>query len=216
MKRTESLIFIISGPAGVGKTTLCNTLKTALGDSIATAITTTTRRPRAGEMDGRDYYFVDDETFQRLIREDAFLEYSVVHGRNFYGLTRREVDQHFLHRRHMLLNMDVQGLMKLRRLAKERAPQVDGRVISVFLMPPDIETLQHRLLMRASDSQSEIDRRLQSAVREMDSAVHYDYLLPSTSIEETLNCMLHIYWAELLRNRNSRSEISVGRMEGTG
>lgn len=202
MKTNESLIFIISGPAGVGKTTLCNALKNVLGEKIAAATTTTTRQPRAGEIDGRDYHFVDEATFQRLIEADAFLEYSVVHGRNFYGLTRREVEQHFALHRHMLLNMDVQGLMKLRQVVRDDGLQrLARRVISVFLVPPNREALQERLRRRASDSPAEIDRRLQSAVREMESSVHYDYLLPALSIDGTLDAMLHIYHAELLRNR---------------
>lgn len=202
MKTNESLIFIISGPAGVGKTTLCNALKNVLGEKIAAATTTTTRKPRAGEIDGRDYHFVDEATFQRLIAADAFLEYSVVHGRNFYGLTRQEVEQHFALHRHMLLNMDVQGLMKLRQVVRgDGLQRLARRVISVFLVPPNREALQERLRRRASDAPAEIDRRLQSAVREMESSVHYDYLLPALSIDGTLDAMLHIYHAELLRNR---------------
>lgn len=197
------LIFIISGPAGVGKTTLCGGLMNHLAGRISPAVTTTTRSPRSGEVDGVDYYFVSTETFQRGILEEEFYEYSVVHGQNFYGLTRREILRHFLCGKDVLLNMDVQGAMKMRKLAQDAdSERVAKRVVTIFLQPPSMDALKERLFGRGTDSAEEIERRLRSAVLELQSAKEYDYFLPTETADVALNAMTHIYFAEKLRNRN--------------
>lgn len=196
----RSLIFIISGPAGVGKTTLCQHLKKNLADRIENAITSTTRPTRCGEIHGKDYYFLSIDDFKKAIGNDVFCEYSIVHGHHYYGLTLDEVRRHFNSGKDILLNMDVQGAMKLHRLSLTREDHfLRNRVVSIFLFPPSIEDLRKRMYRRKTDAGEEIERRLQSATSELQSAPYYDYLLPAITPQQTLKSMLHIYYAEKLR-----------------
>ncbi|MDR3117254.1 MAG: 50S ribosome-binding GTPase [Puniceicoccales bacterium] len=199
----KPLLFIISGPTGVGKTTLCRNLLARCGKKFAIAVTTTTRPPREGEVTGRDYYFVDRERFERMLAEDAFHEHSTVHGQHLYGLTKAEVQRHFDRCRDILLNADVQGATKLRRLAAEDSSGLlHGRVVTTFLLPPPEEELRDRVLRRGPMEREELERRIGSARGEVARASSYDYTIPAGTAEETLKNMLHIHAAEKMRNRS--------------
>lgn len=195
------LIFIISGPAGAGKTTLCRNLVARCGERFAFAITTTTRPPRPGEVDGRDYFFIGREEFIRLLGEDAFFEHSTVHGVHLYGLTKGEVRRHCERGNDVLLTVDVQGARKLRQLSESDDGEcLRDRVVTIFLLPPPVNELRERILRRGPVSAEEMERRIRSAHAEIGNAPFYDYTIPPDTADETLRNMLHICEAERMRN----------------
>ncbi|MDR3316474.1 MAG: hypothetical protein LBS68_00115 [Puniceicoccales bacterium] len=194
------LALIISGPAGVGKTTLCRNLVAIHGDRFAYAVTTTTRPPRSGERDGYDYYFVGRDKFQELLGHNAFYEHATVHGQHLYGLTRGEMERHFSVGHDVLLCMNVQGAMKLHRLAMAESEHfLHGRVVTIFLLPPDFNELRTRIQLRESIDEGELRRRMESIQGELRDSVYYDYLVPPGSRELALQNLIHIYHAEKMR-----------------
>lgn len=193
---SSPLMLLISAPSGAGKTTVCEQLlQTTPG--LARAITCTTRSPRAGEVDGKDYYFLDDATFQARQAASEFLESAQVYGKR-YGTLRSEVLSRLDHGQDVLLNIDVQGAKTIR--AKARADAELARVlVTVFLAPASLDVLAERLAKRGKDAPEVIQTRLQAAREELACWRDYDYLVLSTSIEEDLRRMRTIYEAEKRR-----------------
>ena len=137
-----ALLFILSGPAGSGKTTLCDRLVASCPE-MQRVVTSTTRAPRPGEVHERDYFFFSDEEFDRLIADQAFLEWARVHT-NRYGTLRTVVEHKLSRNIDLCMNVDVQGASSFRRAA-ETHPLLKQRLVTVFLMPPDLEELRQRL-----------------------------------------------------------------------
>jgi guanylate kinase len=205
---TLPLIFVISGPTGVGKTTLCRSVVGALPNRIITAVTTTTRPPRSNEVSGVDYYFTAKDEFLRMRNRGEFLEYSRVHREHFYGLTHSEIRRHFDNGLDVLLNLDVQGAAKLRELARDDESSIlHGRVVSVFLLPPPADKLIRRIRHRGPMPKRELALRLESIRNEVHMARTYDYSIPPGNKRSTFDAMRHIYRAEKLRNRPSGIEL---------
>lgn len=166
---------VISGPSGSGKSTLCKRL---LEDPrVHFSVSATTRAPRPGEVDGRDYRFLDPETFKRRIREGAFIEHAEVHG-NMYGTLRAPMEQALSRGEIYLLEIDVQGALQLRAL---REPG-----LYVFVAPPDMETLRRRLVGRRTDAPEVVERRLKKAEDEMRERVKYDHVVVNDDLERAL------------------------------
>jgi guanylate kinase len=206
---TLPLIFVISGPTGVGKTTLCRNIVGTFPGQIITAVTTTTRPLRSTERNGVDYYFIGKEEFTRMRDEGEFLEYSRVHREHFYGLTHSEIRRHFDNGLDVLLNLDVQGTAKLRELAREKENTIlHGRVVSVFLLPPPDGELVRRIRRRGPMSKRELTLRLESIRNEVRMARTYDYSIPPGNKRFTFDAMRHIYHAEKLRNRHGSINLS--------
>ncbi|MDR2341199.1 MAG: guanylate kinase [Puniceicoccales bacterium] len=204
---TLPLIFVISGPTGAGKTTLCRSIVSAFPGRIITAITTTTRSPRPNEINGVDYYFATRDDFQRMRDQGEFLEYSRVHKEHFYGLTHLEITSHFRNGLDVLLNLDVQGAIKLRELARNQENAIlNGRVVSIFLLPPAERELIRRIRRRSHVSKAELKLRLDSIHGEIRMANTYDYFIPPGSKRFAFESMRNIYRAEKLRNRTNASE----------
>lgn len=157
-------LVVISGPSGVGKTTVCSRLLEH--DAFARVITATTRPPRPGERDGTDYHFLTLERFARWVAEDRFLEWAEVHGRR-YGSPRAATEAILAAGRHALLNIDVQGAASI------RAGTLPA--LTVFLLPPSVEELERRLRGRASDDEETIRRRLAEAQIELDRQDEFDW-----------------------------------------
>lgn len=161
------------------------------------AITCTTRAPRGNERDGIDYYFLDLESFRRRAEAGEFLEHANVHG-NSYGTLKSEVLGKLADGKDVLLSIDVQGA----RVIREQAgfdPQLKRALVSVFLAPPSLKTLEERLQKRGTDSPPVIQKRLSAARQEIAQWRHYDYLIISTTIAEDLRRMLAILAAENMR-----------------
>ena len=185
----QAILLIISGPAGSGKTTLCDQLLEAYSPDIQRVVTSTTRNPRPGEVNERDYYFFSVKDFEELENEGAFYETANVHGRR-YGTLKREVHQKLSKNIDCLLNIDVQGAVAFFESAQSD-PLLAGRLHSVFIMPPDLETLEERIRARGETDDAEITRRLESAKMEISYADQYETLLHTSTREAD--------WAEIQR-----------------
>lgn len=157
-------IFVLSGPSGSGKTTLCRLLEKDLG--LFFSVSATTRPPRAGERDGVDYHFIDRERFQRLLRDNEFLEWADVHG-NYYGTPLAPIEAALSGGQSILLDIDTQGAAQIKKLRPE--------AVTIFIEVPSMEMLYHRLQRRATDDPDSVERRLQRATQELEQRHQYDY-----------------------------------------
>ncbi|ADE55150.1 guanylate kinase [Coraliomargarita akajimensis] len=195
----SGILIIVSGPAGSGKTTVCDRVLSNVA-AIERAITSTTRAPRGEEKDTVDYYFFDRPTFEAKIEAGDFYEYAHVHS-NLYGTLKSEVQSKLNAGVDILLNIDVQGAAQMRETAKADA-LLKGRVITVFIMPPSVEELEKRLRGRGTDAEDEVQRRMTVALEEMKQANDYDYVLLSASMDEDFESLRSIYRAEKMRVRD--------------
>lgn len=160
-------LFVVVAPSGAGKTSLVNRLLEA-ERGIRLSVSHTTRAPRAGEVDGREYHFVARAAFEAMIAAGDFLEHADVYG-NYYGTSRRWIEQELAGEHDVLLEIDWQGALQVRRL-------VPGAVL-VFILPPSIDSLRERLEKRGQDSPAVIARRLDAAREEMRHAAEFDYVI---------------------------------------
>ena len=190
------IILIISGPAGSGKTTLCDQLLENF-PNLARVITATTRDPRPGEVHGEHYYFFSNEEFEAKIAEDAFYEHALVHGRN-YGTLKSEVKRHQNSGHDIILNIDVQGAAIIREKAKTD-PELAAKLTTVFIRPDSVETIRNRLRGRQSDNDEEIERRVKTALEELETAEDHNYVMPTGSREQDYRIISSIYLAEKYR-----------------
>lgn len=175
MKR-EGLILIISAPSGAGKTTLCRELLKRF-PTMRESISYTTRLPRQGEVHGEDYFFVSQEEFQRMIREDAFAEWAEVHG-NLYGTALKTLEESRKNGIDLVLDIDCQGARKLKE-------QLEGGCY-IFILPPSMTELRRRLESRSSDAPDVINRRIVRAVEEIREARWYDYIIINDRLETAI------------------------------
>jgi len=174
----EGIVFVISGPAGVGKTTLCDRLLADFPNTLKRVVTATTRKPREGEVDGVDYHFLTQEQFIGQVNKGAFVEHECVH-QNLYGTQKKAFilsgeNQHY----DLLLNIDVNGASSLKKFADGNT-LLRGVLFSVFVLPSSIEELKDRLTKRGTDNQMEIETRLQTAELEIKRKNQFNYILPS-------------------------------------
>ena len=169
-------LIVISGPSGVGKTTLCNRL---LADGAFRRIrTATTRAPRKGETPDVDYEFIDRDEFEARIAAGRFLEYAEVYG-NFYGTPRDAVEAGIARGESLILNIDVQGA---RQIVDSGLPELT----TVFIAPPDLESLARRLEKRSTDAPDVIERRLRVAQSELEEKNRYDHVIINESLDAAL------------------------------
>jgi len=192
----RTVLLIVSGPAGAGKTTVCDRLL-AEEPHISRVVTATTRAPRDGEADGDDYHFFDPGTFAERVAQDAFYEHAEVHG-HAYGTLKSEVRTKLEAGEDLLLNIDVQGAASLRQAARED-PALQGRLVSAFIMPPSFEDLEERLRSRGADDDEAIQRRLRAAQEEIGRWREYDYCVRSTTRWQDYERLHSIYRAEKVR-----------------
>lgn len=195
----SGLLLIVSGPAGSGKTTVCDRML-AEEPAIQRVITSTTRAPRGEEKDRIDYYFFDKATFEAKIAAGDFYEHAQVHS-NLYGTLKSEVQNKLEAGIDLLLNIDVQGAAQMRDNAK-RDELLQGKVATVFIMPPSLEELEQRLRGRGTDASDEVQRRMKVALEEIEHADQYDYVLRSASRWEDFENLRSIYRAEKMRVRS--------------
>jgi len=161
-------LYIVSAPSGAGKTSLLRAVLEAAGDALALSISHTTRAPRPGEVDGRDYHFVDEARFREMIDAGDFLEHARVFD-HFYGTAQAGVEAQLDAGQDVILEIDWQGAAQVRKVLSES--------VGIFILPPSREALEDRLRGRAQDDDAVIARRMQDAVNEMTHYAEYDYLV---------------------------------------
>ena len=186
----RGLMLLISSPSGAGKTSLSRRL-VADHAGLELSISATTRAPRPGEEDGREYHFVDRPTFDAMIEADAFLEWANVHEHR-YGSPKAPVMAALEAGRDVLFDIDWQG-------AAQIAQKAPADVVRVFILPPTMAELSRRLHARAQDHEDVIQRRLGRAYGEIERAVDYDYVIVNDDYDRALADLAHIYHAERLK-----------------
>lgn len=189
-KTAEGLIFVVSAPAGTGKTTLVKKLTHEFPDA-KTSISFTTRKPRNQEMQGIDYHFIDEAEFKEKIEAGEFLEYVQLYG-FYYGTSRRWVEEQLKSGKHVILVIDTQGGLKL----KEKISAV-----FIFIEPPSLEVLKQRLMTRKTETAEVIQKRLACAEREMIQGNQYNYRIINDQIDTAYHVLKSIFIAETHRIR---------------
>lgn len=200
----EGVIFILSAPSGAGKTTLIKKLLKIFPE-ITLSVSYTTRTPRAGEVDGRDYHFVKPQAFTRMRSKGGFAEWARVHG-SLYGTPREPLERLVRRGRDVLLDIDVHGARKIKRLYR--------RAVAVFILPPSWQELEKRLSLRGTDGTKTIRQRMENARREVREILRYDYFVVNRKVPQALETLKSIVIAErhrVSRGRGSRLEESGGR-----
>ena len=188
LEQSFGVIAILSGPSGVGKTTIYNMLR-VFRKQIHFSVSCTTRARRGSEVDGMSYHFIDDETFERHIKNHDFLECANVHG-FYYGTLKSELD-YIKKGENVLLDIDVQGMKKAREALKSD-PFYYNRVVTVFIMPPSMQELERRLRGRKTDAEDVIQQRLANARGEMSQWRDYDYILVNENSTESAEALWRI------------------------
>lgn len=184
----RGIVFVISGPGGVGKTTLIERLVQNLSFSYA-AVSTTTRAPRKGEKEGEHYHFVSRAQFKASIEAQKFYEYVLFDG-EYYGTAKLEVQRAVEAKKHVFLAIDTEGKRAL------KLPHV-----SIFLMPPSLKILKARLQARRTETEERISRRIQLAEKEMESRFIYDYILVNDNLDSTYQTLHNIVTSETHHTR---------------
>lgn len=188
----RGLLFVMSSPSGAGKTTLSRKLLAA-DANITMSISVTTRKPRPGETDGKDYHFISQERFDTMVENSELLEWAMVFG-NSYGTPRKPVEEALAAGRDVLFDIDWQGTQQL-------AQNMKDDLVRLFVLPPSADALRERLIKRAQDSSSVIAKRMAEASHEISHWPEYDYAIVNDDIEESHRMVTAILTAERLRRR---------------
>ena len=183
---TRGLLIVISGASGTGKGTVCKKLLNDLPE-VSYSVSATTRTPRPGEVDGKEYYFLSVDKFKTWIAEEKFLEYAEVYG-NFYGTPLNKIEERLNRGEDILLEIDVQGALNV----KKKCPEG----IYIFLLPPSLEELKNRIEGRGTESPESLARRLKNAVAEIKIGLQYDYVVVNDTIENAAAQIKSILAAE--------------------
>jgi len=196
----DGILFVLSAPSGGGKSTILKQVMTSL-PGLVFSVSHTTRLPRPGEVDGREYHFVTRDTFLEIRQGEpsGFLEWAEVHG-NLYGTSREEVERHLREGRDVILDIDVQGAMQVVEAAEP---------VTIFITPPSLAELENRLRSRGTESEKDLAVRLENAKKELDCRERYQYLVVNDLLEEAVESLRSIIIAERCRRRRSPTGISV-------
>jgi guanylate kinase len=187
----KGLVFVVSAPAGTGKTTLVRMLLDEFHHHVVESVSFTTRFPRPNEVAGRDYNFITIEEFQKKIEEDEFLEYAQVFG-NYYGTSRKTVEAQQEKGKHVVLVIDTQGALQLRDKLE---------AVFIFISPPSLEELRSRLYRRKSETDEAIEHRLSWAEKEMALCGQYSYHVVNDNLKVAYDALRSILIAEEHKNR---------------
>lgn len=187
---TRGLLLMVVAPSGVGKTSLTRRLVADHGD-LHLSISATTREPRPGEHDGRDYHFVSRPRFDEMVGQNAFLEWAEVYG-NCYGSPREPIMQALDRGESVLFDIDFQGAMKVHK-------QAGSDSVLVYILPPSLAEMSRRLHARSQDSEEVIARRLSRAKDEVSAWEQFDYVILNDDFDRAYADLAHIYHAERLK-----------------
>ncbi len=204
MIEKNGVVLVLSGPSGAGKSSLIKKIDKDIGDYYF-SISTTTRAPREGEVEGVHYHFVSKESFIKDIENDNFLEYALVHG-NYYGTSLRPVRDALSLGKLVIFDIDVQGNMAV----KNRLGDI---TTSVFITPPTLSELKHRLENRSTDSKEVIDGRIKMATREIQRTSEYDFVVVNDDLDTAANVLRQIAITARLKIPNDRINEFVQQWE---
>src|SRR5205807_963793 len=191
----HGILFVLSAPSGAGKTTLVDALRQT--SEFIYSVSCTTRPARAGEVEGEDYRFLYEEEFNARAKAGEFLEDATVHGHR-YGTLLKPIVEDLMNGQDVLIDIDTQGAANIR---KHKDEFIRGALADVFIMPPDVDELRRRLTKRGTETSDEIEARLATAIREMESWSKYRYTIISRTTEEDLQKFRHIMNAERYLSR---------------
>ena len=189
----RGLLIILSSPSGAGKSTLAKRLR-VWDDTLRFSVSATTRAPRAGEVDGTDYYFVSKDRFAEMTRDGDMLEHAEVFG-NFYGSPKGPVQEAIEKGRDVLFDIDWQGAQQINNSA------LADNVLSIFILPPSLTELHRRLVTRGQDSEEVIAGRMRKSIEEIRHWAEYDYVLVNDDLDKTAAQLITIISAERLRRQ---------------
>lgn len=192
----RGLLFVVSAPSGAGKTTICKQVVSDVPD-LWYSISYTTRTPRPGEQDGREYRFVDEATFQQMVQRHEFAEWAHVHG-NLYGTPRSTLTEKMDGGVDVLLEIDDQGAKQIKKKFSD--------AVFIYILPPSLEDLEARLTQRAGDAPDEIQRRLQRAREEVWSYREYYYIVKNDDLKQACKVLESIILAE--RHKTKRLDMA--------
>ena len=196
----KGLLFVISGPSGVGKGTICKKLLERRKE-LKLSVSVTTRAPRPGEIEGVNYFFRSEEQFQDMIERDEFLEYMCVFGKNHYGTPKAYVAEQRAQGNDVILEIDVNGALNV----KKRCPDA----VMIFIAPPSMETLKKRLVGRGTETEEAVERRFAEAVKELAAEGEYDYIVVNDSLDKDVNDTESILVSERLHVSNNPNLINI-------
>lgn len=193
--KKKGMIIIVSAPSGAGKTSICDALIKS-DENIVYSVSTTTREPRKGEKNGREYFFVNDSEFKKMVKTNMFVEWAKVHD-HFYGTSKKVLEQTINKGKDILLDIDVQGAVKIKKQYKE--------ALMIFITTPSLKILKERLIKRNKDSLEVIKRRIENAKKELTYLPKYDYLILNDKLDKSIQEVKSVICAERLsikRNKN--------------
>ena len=193
------LLIVVSGASGTGKGTVCKKILADL-PNVHYSISATTRQPRQGEVDGREYYFISEDDFKQWIADGKFLEFAEVYG-NFYGTPLTKIEERLNRGEDVLLEIDVQGALNVKR------KRPDG--VYIFLLPPSLDELKRRIEGRGSETPDSLKRRLQNAVAEIQIGREYDYAVVNDSVDEAAAQIEAILVAERCRVERNEDKFNM-------
>lgn len=188
----RGFMFVLSSPSGAGKTTIASHVLEREQD-ISLSISYTTRPKRPSEVNGKDYYFTDEPTFQAMVSADQFLEYAKVFG-HYYGTPRASIEQEMAAGKDILFDIDWQGTQQLKQVSS-------GDLVSVFVLPPSMTILEERLRRRDEDSEDVVIHRMDKAAEEISHWAEYDYILVNDDLEQSVQEVRSILTSERLKRR---------------
>ncbi len=186
---SRGTLFVVSSPSGGGKGTIIRHVL-AVVENLSYSVSYTTRAPRLGEVDGREYFFISRDIFDEMTAAGEFLEWACVHG-NFYGTAKRQVAEETAAGLDIIVEVDVQGAASVRQLLMDS--------VSIFILPPSPEVLRQRLLARGTDSPEELEVRLRNAPEELKQYSAFDYVIINDEIEKAVKQLASIIYAERAR-----------------
>ncbi len=184
----KGLLIVYSGPSGAGKSTILHEVLKNDDLNLVFSVSMTTRMPRQGELDGKDYFFVDKDTFEKAIEDDKFLEYAK-YVENYYGTPREYVEQKRNEGKNVILEIDIQGGLQVIDKCKD--------AVSIFVLPPSIDDLKKRLSGRGTEKQETIDKRIDVAQKEIESGKVYKYHIVNDDLDKSIEQVIDIIKKEM-------------------
>ncbi|KAF2955782.1 guanylate kinase [Marinitoga sp. 38H-ov] len=189
---TKGILYVVSGPSGVGKSSIIKNAMSKLNGFIF-SVSYTTRPPRPGEINGKDYFFVDENTFNKMVENNEFLEYANVHGYK-YGTSKKYIKEKINEGLNIVLDIDVQGALNIIKVMPEDT-------VLIFVAPPSYSELKKRLMNRGTEKENDLKVRLEDAKWELSKINDFDYLIVNEDLNEAINQLISIFIAEQIKTK---------------